>query len=117
MVTVLLVWAGAGRVSCQDTLLAPLNKENVALSQVIFLPPAAPGFSGPDGRLDHSSNEDEISSREDTMRSDLINPAASVPVHSEDPGHHVMSGSYAYVRQDCCFNLSNSIIQTISHLI
>ena len=95
-------------------------------SQVIFLPGTVRSsrqthsdiaHSHPDDQIQFSSNEDEISSREDTMRSDLINPAASVPVHSEDPGHHVMSGSYAYVRQDCCFNLSNSIIQTISDLI
>jgi len=88
---VLLVWAGL--VLSQETLLAPLNKENIALSQVIFLPPGAPaGFSQPEGRSQHSSNEEEISSREDTMRSGLTDPAA--PAEDQD---HVMTGSYAYV--------------------
>ena len=113
MTTGLLVWAGlVSSQDSQDTLLAPLNKENIALSQVIFLPQTAAGFSQPDGRSDHSSDEAEISSREDRMRSDLIDPAASVPAYSkpyvaEDQDHHVMSGSYAYVRQVCCFNLIN----------
>ena len=104
----LVVWAGlVSSQDSQDTLLAPLNKENIALSQVIFLPPAAAGFSQPDGRSPNSSNEAEISSREDTMRSDLIDPAASVPAYSDPQDHHVMSGSYAYVRRVCCFNLIN----------
>ena len=108
MTGVLLVWAGL--VLSQETLLAPLNKENIALSQVIFLPPGAPaGFSQPEGRSQHSSNEEEISSREDTMRSGLTDPAAP----AED---HVMTGSYAYVRQVCCFNLINEIIPTNSDL-
>ena len=97
--TVLMVIAGL--VTSQDTLLAPLNNQNIALSQVIFLPPAPDGFSQPDGRIQYqySSNEDEISSREDTMRSDLIEPAAPVPGYSEEQEHHAMSGSYAYVRK------------------
>ena len=100
-----MVWAGLVRAG-PDTLLAPLNRENIGLSQVIFLPPQ------PDGRIQFSSNEDEISSREATMRSeDLIDPAP-VPVYSdpydaEDQDHHGMSGSYAYVRKVCCFNLIN----------
>ena len=111
MVTgVLLAWAGL--VLSQETLLAPLNKENIALSQVIFLPPGAPaGFSQPEGRSQHSSNEEEISSREDTMRSGLTDPAA--PAEDQD---HVMTGSYAYVRQVCCFNLINEIIPANSDL-
>merc|ERR1712218_432628 len=91
----LLAWAGL--VSSQDTLLAPLNRENIALSQVIFLP-----ASQPEGTSQFSSNEGEISSREDTMRSvALIDPVPgySNPDDAEDQDHHGMSGSYAYVRK------------------
>ena len=112
MTTGLLVWAGLvssqDSQDSQDTLLAPLNNENIGLSQVIFLPPPSAGFSQPDGRSQFSSNEDAISSREDTMSSgDLIAPVYSNPYEAEDHDHPGMSGSYAYVRKVCCFNLIN----------
>merc|ERR1711997_496807 len=92
-------------VTSQDTFLSPLNKENIGLSEVIFLPAPAARRSRQtdiphpqhDHQIQYSSQEDQIRSRENMQGSDIIDPLYSNSYQAEDYNHHVMTGSYAYV--------------------
>ena len=96
-----------------DTFLAPLNKENIGLSEVIFLPAPAARRSRQtdnpqhDHQIQYSDQEDQIRSRENIQGSDIIDPVYSNSYQAEDYNHHVMTGSYAYVRIVCCFDSIN----------
>merc|ERR1711936_245045 len=86
-----------------ETFLAPLNKENIGLSEVIFLPAPAARRSRQtdnpqhDHQIQYSDQEDQIRSRENIQGSDIIDPVYSNSYQAEDYNHHVMTGSYAYV--------------------
>ena len=95
-----------------DTFLAPLNKENIGLTDVVFLPGQARTSRQTQPaqyhqQIQYSDQEDQIRSREDMQGSDIIDPVYSNSYQDEDYNHHVMTGSYAYVRNVCCFNSIN----------
>ena len=95
-----------------DTFLAPLNKENIGLTDVVFLPDRARRSrqiqpAQYHQQIQYSDQGDQIRSREDMQGSDIIDPVYSNSYQDEDYNHHVMTGSYAYVRNVCCFNSIN----------